>query len=271
MGVKLIDSNQSTNKKQMPVIFLGHGSPMNAIRTNKYTENIKELANKFDKPKAILMISAHWVTQGVYVTAMENPKTIHDFYGFPQELFDVQYPAPGQPALAQQIQQTLSQPPIALDESQWGLDHGAWSVLVHMYPLADVPVIQLSLDLDKPPQFHFELGQKLSDLRQQGVLIVGSGNVVHNLRKVQWDEKAPAFPWALEFEQWVKDKIQKRDFEQILSAEGSSEIAKQSIPTPEHYYPLFYILGAAGADDPITFENEGIQNGSISMLSLCIG
>lgn len=255
----------------LPVLFLGHGSPMNALADNAYTKAMNNLGKSLPRPKAILMISAHWMTQGTWVTHMDKPKTIHDFYGFPQTLFDVQYTAPGNPKLAEEIHQKIKDPTIQLDEKGWGLDHGTWSVLKHMYPKADVPVVQLSLDLKQPPEYHFNLGQKLSFLREQGVLIMGSGNIVHNLSKLNWNEKAPAHAWANEFDQWVKEKLEKRDFASLQNDVLKSEAGRLSVPTPDHYYPLLYILGASSAKDKLKFEYEEMQNASISMRSLSFG
>lgn len=255
-------------QKRMPILFLGHGSPMNAISSNSITQVMNQLGQTLTPPKAILMISAHWMTKGTWVTHMKNPKTIHDFYGFPQELFAVQYPAPGSPTLAEQIQNQITQPKIELDDSEWGLDHGTWSVLKHLYPNANIPIVQLSLDMSKPSEFHFVLGQKLQALREQGVLIIGSGNIVHNLKHIRWESDAKPFDWAIEFDEWVKQKSVERNFQALVSESTQSEAGRLSIPTPDHYFPLLYILGAAHPKDNLYFDIEGIQNGSISMRSL---
>ena len=258
---------------RMPALFLGHGSPMNALQENAHTRAWRALADSLPRPEAILAISAHWYTRGTAVTAMAEPRTIHDFGGFPQALFDIRYPAPGSPALAAQIQQVLAPIPVAADQGEWGLDHGAWGVLIKMYPEADVPVVQLSIDGTQPPEYHYALGQKLAALRDQGVLIVASGNVVHNLRKVRWDETAPAWPWAQRFDQFVRDN---------LSWQGESEThplvnfmqhpdAALSNPTPEHYLPLLYVLGARRGDEPVSVPVEGLEMGAISMLSVQVG
>lgn len=261
-------SNAVKTGRRMPVLFLGHGSPMNAIQDNAVTRSMKELGRKLPAPKAILVVSAHWLTRGTWVTGMREPRTIHDFHGFPQALFDVRYPAPGSPETADQVRSLVVEPAIALDESEWGLDHGTWSVLRHLYPEADVPVIQLSLDMTKSAEFHFEMGRKLRALRDQGVLIVGSGNVVHNLKKISWETDAKPYDWSVEFDEWLKKRSLDRDFVSLVSKATESEAGRLSIPTPDHYWPLLYVLGAADAKDELCFDIEGIQNASISMRSL---
>lgn len=255
------------NKNKMPVLFIGHGSPMNALANNEYTEALSKLASTIETPKAILMISAHWMTKGTWVTAMDKPKTIHDFGGFPKALFDVQYPAPGKPELAQSIIKEITTPSIGADANEWGLDHGTWSVLRHMYPNANIPVLQLSMDMSKPAEYHYEIGKKLKFLRSQGVLIMGSGNIVHNLRQIDWDEKAKAFAWAVEFDQWVKEKAQSRDFNSLVKEFSRAKGGSLSVPTPDHYYPLLYVIGAVDELDQVSFPYEGMQNASISMRS----
>lgn len=255
----------------MPVLFVGHGSPMNAIADNAYTRTLNKLGAKLPRPKAVLCISAHWMSEGTWITEMRHPRTIHDFYGFPQALFDVQYPAPGSPEIAEEIQQVIASPRIHGDIEMWGLDHGTWSVLRHLYPAADVPVMQLSLYMAKPNEYHFELGQKLSALREKGILILGSGNIVHNLRRLRWEENAAPFDWAVECDEWMKEKIQARDFKALIHDFQNSEAGKLSVPTLDHYLPLLYVLGASRPDDKLTFEYEEIQNGSISMRSLSFG
>lgn len=266
---RLLDDKKTGSR--MPVLFLGHGSPMNAIADNKFTKALGVLGSKITNPQAILCVSAHWETQGTWVTGMNNPKTIHDFYGFPQALFDVQYPAPGSYEIANLVQANIADPKIQLDEHEWGLDHGTWSVLRHMYPNADVPVLQLSIDMDRPAEYHFKLGQELAKLRDKGVLIVGSGNIVHNLRTISWDTNARPLEWAIEFDDWVKEKIIKRDFSPLQSEVLKSQSGKLSIPTPEHYYPLLYTLGATDSSDEMRFEYEGIENASISMRCISFG
>jgi len=255
----------------MPVLFLGHGNPMNALVHNDFTKSLHRLGETLPVPKSILCVSAHWMTKGTWVTHMAKPKTIHDFSGFPRELFAVQYPAPGSPELADLVRQEIQSPKIGADDTEWGLDHGTWSVLRHLYPKANVPVVQLSLDLSQPAEFHFELGQKLANLRDSGVLIVGSGNIVHNLRTIRWEEDAPAHDWAVEFDEWSKQNLLTRNFKNLVHHYLETPAGKLSVPTPEHYYPLLYILGAAQADDQLVFDYEGIQNASISMRCLRFG
>ncbi len=254
---------------RMPLLFIGHGSPMNALATNPYTQALSALGANLPRPRAILVISAHWMSEGSWVTAMANPKTIHDFYGFPQALFDVQYPAPGSPEIAKLVGE--ADPKIHGDQEMWGLDHGTWSVLRHMYPQADIPVLQLSLDMRQPPEYHIQLGKQLSKLRDQGVLILGSGNLVHNLRTIRWEPQAPVYEWATEFDEWLKNKLAARDFTAVLNDFHKSQAGKLSVPTLEHYYPLHYILGAADKKDELRFEYEEMQNGSISMRSFSLG
>lgn len=253
-----------TAKRRMPILFVGHGSPLNAIDNNPYTHMLKDVAAKIELPKAILVISAHWMTKGTWVLGMEKPKTIHDFYGFPQELFDVQYNAPGSPALADRIVSD-SKDPIRIDRDTWGLDHGTWAVLKHMYPTADIPVLQISLDLSQPPEYHYRIGKDLAKLRDQGVLMIGSGNLVHNLRKMDWTTDAKVYEWATEFDFWLKQKLENRDHSALLQDYHKSEAGKLSIPTMEHFLPLYYILGASDFKDELRFEFEEIHNASISM------
>jgi len=259
------------NQSIMPSVFIGHGSPMNAIENNSFTKSLNTLGEKIGKPQAILCISAHWMTRGTWITGMENPKTIHDFYGFPQELFDVQYKAPGDPMLASLIHNEVKNPLIQLDQSEWGLDHGTWSVLKHMYPNADVPVLQLSLNINEPPEYHFNLGAELKKLRENGVMILGSGNIVHNLRMLKWDKEASPYDWAIEFDQWSKEKLMSRDFKSLQTDILKSEAGRLSIPTMDHYYPLLYVLGASSEKDELNFVYEGVQNSSISMRSMTFG
>lgn len=261
--------SNTTSNQRMPVLFIGHGSPMNAIAENAYTKKLSELGRTLPLPKAILVISAHWVTQGTWFTGMDQPKTIHDFYGFPKALFDVQYPAPGSADLAKEAKSLVTTANI--DTNEWGLDHGTWAVLKHMYPDAKIPVIQMSLDHHASPEEHLKRGEALRKLRDEGVLILGSGNIVHNLRQINWDEKAAPHPWALEFDTWTKEKLQSRDIKSLLKGADASTAARLSIPTPEHYLPLHYILGASDVKDELQFEFEEMQNASISMRSLSFG
>jgi 4,5-DOPA dioxygenase extradiol len=264
----LTEPLESTEK--MPVLFLGHGSPMNAIQENEFARGWRTVGQSLPKPDAILCVSAHWETKGTFVTAMEKPKTIHDFGGFPQELFDVQYPAPGSPALAQQTRDTITKTEVGLDQ-QWGLDHGCWSVVKHLYPQADVPVIQLSLDYTKAPQYHFELAKELAALRKKGVLIVGSGNMVHNLGVIDWRNPEGGFDWAIEANTTMKELIAKGDYSQLIHYSSLGKAVQLSVPTPEHYLPLLYTLGLKEENDNLSFFNDKTVMGSISMTSIKVG
>ncbi len=254
----------------MPALFIGHGSPMNALEQNRYTEAWQRIGAALPKPSAILVISAHWQTRGTAVTAMPSPRTIHDFGGFPQALFDFQYPAPGEPALAQRVGDVLA--PMAVQQDQtWGLDHGAWSVLAHLFPRADIPVVQLSMDATQPNAFHYHVGKKLAALREAGVLIIGSGNVVHNLRVINFATDTPPFEWATRFEQSVKNHLQQNNHAPLIDYVNLGADAQWSIPTPEHFLPLLYIMGMQRDGEAVTFPVEGIDLGSISMLSVQLG
>jgi 4,5-DOPA dioxygenase extradiol len=252
----------------MPVLFMGHGSPMNAIEDNEFSLAWQEAARTIPQPKAILCISAHWETLGSQVTAMQAPRTIHDFYGFPRSLFEKQYPAPGSPELAARIIKLLDQSNVLADQS-WGLDHGTWSVLCRMYPQADVPVVQLSLDRAGENANHYQLGQKLRQLRQEGVLIVGSGNIVHNLRMMVWEDTA--FDWAIEYDAKVKQWILEDDHEAIIHYEKHGKPALLAVNSAEHYLPLLYILGLKEKDEPVSFFADKIWGGSISMRCVRVG
>ena len=264
---------------RMPVLFLGHGSPMNALPGNEYFNSWqtlgKEFGSKIARPQLILCISAHWLTEGWQLTAMAQPKTIHDFGGFPQELFDQQYPAPGDPAAAQAIAQIVRQRralPLGLDTDQWGLDHGAWSVLKPMFPIADIPVIQLSMDYSRAPDEHYALAQQLKTLRERGVLIVASGNIVHNLRQMQRGASgSQAYDWALEFDQTTGGYIQQGNLNALQNFLQLGSLAKMAHPTHEHYLPLLYAAGAADAKEPMRFFNTSYQGGSIAMRSVVWG
>jgi 4,5-DOPA dioxygenase extradiol len=253
---------------RMPVLFVGHGSPTNAIEDNEFSRSWFETAEALPRPKAILCVSAHWETAGSRVTAMERPKTIHDFGGFPRELFELQYPAPGCPALARLIQETAGLVEIEAD-LDWGLDHGAWSVLHRMFPEADVPVVQLSLDRTKGPAFHYQLGKELRSLRDKGILVVGSGNIVHNLGRIVWQDKA--YDWAVEFDELMKRLILSGDHEAIINYQSLGAQALLSIPTNEHFLPLLYILAMQDKMDDIKFFADRVTLGSMSMRSLLIG
>jgi len=254
----------------MPAVFFGHGSPMNALEHNQYTETWRRLSESAPKPKAILSVSAHWYTRGTAVTAMEKPRTIHDFGGFPQELFEVQYTAPGDPRLAARVRDLLAPVEVTLDNS-WGLDHGTWSVLVHAFPHADVPVVQLSIDGTKPPRFHYELAQKLAPLRDEGVLIVGSGNVVHNLGRIQWGKDAKPYDWAVRFNDKVRGYLAARDHGPLIDYAILGEDARLSVPTPEHYLPLLYVIALQSDREGISLPIDGIEYGSIGMLTAVVG
>jgi 4,5-DOPA dioxygenase extradiol len=249
-----------------PTIFFGHGSPTNAIENNHFTTKWKEVMSGVEKPKAILVISAHWQTQGTRITGNLDLKTIHDFGGFPQELFDVQYPAKGDPEMAQSIANAIG----AEVDMNWGLDHGAWSVLNQIYPEAQIPVLQLSLDVNKTPQQHFELAQKLAYLREQSVMIIGSGNIVHNLGMIGWNE-SQSNTWANEFDIIAVGNIKNKNFENLINYSQYGDIARLSIPTNEHYLPLLYVLGASNPLDQIEVFNNDIVLGSISMTCVKFG
>ena len=265
-GIKIMSKND-IRQMRMPTLFFGHGSPMNAIEENDFTKTLSNLGKTLPVPNAILMISAHWMTKGTLITGMDKPKTIHDFYGFPEALFSVQYPASGSPEKVKEVVNTISDPDINLDLDKWGLDHGTWSVLKHLYPQANIPVFQLSLDMTKPMLFHFELGQKLKFLRDQGVMIIGSGNIVHNLRQIRWGSSASAYDWAIDFDEWVKGKALDRDFKSLIDDPLKTQAGKLSVPTLDHYLPLLYILGASDEKDQLHFDYEGFQNSSMSMRS----
>jgi 4,5-DOPA dioxygenase extradiol len=254
----------------MPAIFFGHGNPMNALADNQYTQAWSAIGRALPKPKAILCVSAHWYVPTVAVTAMERPRTIHDFGGFPRELFEVQYPAPGSPELAERVETLIDE--LILDEEGWGLDHGTWSVLCHVFPDADVPVVQLSINENLSPEFHYHLGRSLLPLRDEGVLIVGSGNLVHNLHAYAWGKHdVEPFEWATKFESIARDLIRSGDHAPLVGYEALGSEAMLSVPTPDHYLPLLYVLGLQTKDDPVSFPVEGFDGGSISMLSVQIG
>jgi 4,5-DOPA dioxygenase extradiol len=253
--------------KSLPALFIGHGSPMNALENNRYTQVWRQLGASMPKPKAVLAISAHWYIGATAVTAMAQPKTIHDFGGFPPALFAFQYPPPGSEALAERVKDLLGPIEVKLDQS-WGLDHGAWSVLAHVFPDADIPVVQLSIDRRQPNQFHYDVGKQLAELRDEGVLILASGNVVHNLPLINWQEKNTAYDWATRFELNTKNFLTRNEHQALIDYEKLGQDAALSIPTPEHYLPLLYIMGAQREGDRVQFPTEGIELGSISMLSI---
>lgn len=268
---KLTDTFKST--EQMPVLFLGHGSPMNAIETNEFSKQWQTLGKTLPKPNAILCISAHWETRGTFLTAMEKPQTIHDFGGFPQALFDVQYPAPGNPLLAEETKKIITKTEVGLDH-KWGLDHGCWSVVKHLYPNADVPVIQMSLDYLQTPQYHYELAKELAALRKKGVLIIGSGNIVHNLGMIDWSKvTAPeyGYDWAIEANNKMKEFIKSKDHQQLINYRSQGKAFDLAIPSPDHYLPLLYTLALQEENEEAIVFNDKPVMGSLTMTSLKIG
>lgn len=255
----------------MPALFIGHGNPMNALLRNRYTDAWAALGKSIARPKAVLCISAHWFAPGTGVTITTAPRTIHDFGGFPRELYQVQYPAPGDPVLARRIQQMLAPMPVTLDES-WGLDHGAWAVLCHIYPQADVPIVQLSIDETQPPAVHYEIGRRLASLRDEGVLIVGSGNLVHNLHAYAWGRHAvEAFDWAVRFELQAREMLLAAEHRPLIGYEKLGKDAQLAIPTPDHYLPLLYVIATRQSNEAVSFPVEGVDGGSISMLAVQVG
>jgi 4,5-DOPA dioxygenase extradiol len=256
---------------RMPAIFFGHGNPMNALELNEWSRAWAEVGAAVPRPRAVLCISAHWYLPGTFVTVTRAPRTIHDFGGFPQELYEVEYPAPGDPELARRVQELLAPLPVGLDES-WGLDHGTWSVFRHVYQDAAVPIVQLSIDETQPAAFHFELGHKLAALRDEGIFIAGSGNLVHNLREYAWGRHMPdPYDWAIRFERKAKGLLLAGDYSALINYQRLGRDALLSIPTPDHYLPLLYVLAARREGDDFSFPVEGIEGGSMSMLTVRIG
>ena len=256
---------------RMPAVFFGHGNPMNALYDNSFTRGWAALGKSLPRPKAVLCISAHWYIQATAVTAMVQPRTIHDFGGFPSELFDVQYAASGSPDLATRVEQLLSPLPVSLDRS-WGLDHGTWSVLTHVFPKADVPVVQLSIDETRPASWHFDTARKLAPLRDEGVLIIGSGNLVHNLHAYSWGNRSVApFDWAVRFEKMAREALSAGNFAPLVDYGRLGSDAMLSAPTPDHYLPLMYVLAQHVPIEAVSFPVEGFDGGSISMLSVQLG
>ncbi|MDX1758014.1 MAG: 4,5-DOPA dioxygenase extradiol [Arenibacter algicola] len=274
MTLKDLNKMTSTmsNTGKMPVLFLGHGSPMNAIEENEFVSTFRKLGQELIRPNAILCISAHWETNGTYVTTMQNPRTIHDFGGFPQALFDVQYPAPGSPELATETKHIINKTAVGLDD-KWGLDHGAWSVIKHLYPKADIPVIQMSIDYTKSAKYHYELAKEINSLRNKGVLIIGSGNMVHNLRKVAWDRlnEEFAYSWTFEANEKMKSFILNGDHQSLIDFRSQGKAFDLAIPTPEHYMPLLYALALKEENETIELFNDKPVGGSLSMTSVKIG
>lgn len=268
-----IITHNLTETEKMPVLFLGHGSPMNAIEENEFVTGFRNIGKDIPKPKAILVISAHWETKGTFVTAMDKPRTIHDFGGFPQTLFDVEYPAPGSPELANETISSIKKTQVGLDYS-WGLDHGAWSVIKHLYPKADVPIVEMSIDYTQDAQYHYDLAKELALLRKKGILIAGSGNMVHNLGMVAWDKLntgAYGYDWAIEASERMKSFIMADDHQSLIDFKSQGNAFDLAIPTPEHYLPLIYSLGLKEKNEKITFFNDKTVAGSLTMTSLKIG
>lgn len=272
-GFKKFTDGLKEQEKPMPVLFIGHGSPMNGIEHNTFSQEWARRARQMPVPAAVLVISAHWLTRGTHITAMEHPRTIHDFGGFPEELFAVQYPAPGMPALAEETRKLISSTQVGLDHD-WGLDHGAWTVVRHMFPDAKIPVLQLSIDYAKPAAWHYELARELAALRKKGVLIIGSGNMVHNLRLVAWDkldQPGFGFDWAIEMHELFKQKISAGDHRALIEYEKLSKSALLAVPTPDHYYPLMYVLGLQQQQETPDFFNDQLVAGSLNMTSVQFG
>lgn len=260
--------------EKLPVLFIGHGSPMNGIEDNEFSQTWMAMGQYITRPKAVLVISAHWLTRGTHITAMEAPRTIHDFGGFPQALFDVQYPAPGNPVLAAETKALITNTNVGLDDHEWGLDHGTWTVVRHMYPDADIPVLQLSIDYGREPQYHYDLSKQLAALRKKGVLIIGSGNMVHNLRMVDWQrlsEPNYGYDWAIEMNTIFKEKIGNHSHTDLINYQKLHKAAALAIPTPDHYYPLLYALGLQDEKDTIDFFNDKLVGGSLNMTGVKIG
>lgn len=256
----------------MPVLFLGHGSPMNAIEENEFVQGFRNISQTIPLPKAIICISAHWFTEGTKVTAMEMPKTIHDFAGFPPELFNVQYPAKGEPSLAAYTKELIKSTTVELDE-KWGLDHGAWSVIKHLYPAANIPVIQLSIDYTKPPIYHYELAKQIQKLREKGILIIGSGNIVHNLRMIDWanfNKDDYGYDWAIEARATINKLLLSGDYKPLMNYQEQGTAFKLAIPSPDHYLPLIYTLGLQKQGEGVALFNDKLLAGSLSMTSLKI-
>lgn len=280
LALKAMKSNEinqlitfGENTPRMPVLFVGHGSPMNAIEENEFVEGWRNIGKTIPRPKAILCVSAHWETKGTFVTAVPRPQTIHDFGGFPKALYDVQYPAPGSPELANETKRIITKTGIGLDE-KWGLDHGAWSVIRRIYPEANVPVIEMSLDYSQGPQYHYDLGKQLAALRNKGVLIIGSGNLVHNLRMVAWDkmnEPEYGFDWAIQANDKFKQLIQSGNHKELINYTALGREVQLAVPSPDHYLPLLYTLAIKEENETVSFFNDKAVMGSLTMTSVKIG
>ena len=270
---KTFTDTLETQAHLMPVLFVGHGSPMNGIEDNEFSKRWSSMAKEIPVPKAVLVVSAHWFTKGTHITAMDFPKTIHDFGGFPQALFDVQYSAPGNPILAKETADLIHTTKVELSHD-WGLDHGTWSIVRHMYPLANIPVLQLSIDYTKDATYHYQLAKEIYNLRKKGVLIIGSGNMVHNLRMVAWDklnEPEYGYDWAKQMNDTFKTLIANGSHDKLMYYERLGKEALLAIPTPEHYLPLIYTLGLKGKDDAVSFFNDKAVGGSLTMTSVKFG
>lgn len=266
-------SSEFPTTGKMPVLFLGHGSPMNAIEENQFVQGFRDVSKKIPKPNAILCISAHWFTEGTFVTSGDTQKTIHDFYGFPPELFAVQYPAQGNPQLAKETSQLLL-PNQVIETEDWGLDHGAWSVLRYLYPDADIPVIQLSIDYTKPPQWHFNLANQLQKLREKGILIIGSGNIVHNLRLIDWkniNTVGAGWDWAIEAREKTNNWLSDGNFQSLIDYQKQGTVLQYAVPSPDHFLPLIYALGLKEKSEELSLFNDELIGGSLSMTSVLVG
>lgn len=273
MDLKYLFDLPADQDKPMPVLFIGHGSPMNGIEDNEFSHTWKSLGKTIPTPKAVLCVSAHWLTQGTSVTAMTYPRTIHDFGGFPQALYQVKYPAPGSPDLAEETKKIIRKTTVHLDH-EWGLDHGTWTVVRHMYPEARIPVLQLSIDFYKSPEYHYSLAAELQSLRKRGVLIIGSGNMVHNLGMVAWNKLSEpnyGYDWAIEMNTVFKEKISDGDHKALINYQNINKAAKLAVPTPDHYYPLLYTLGLKTKNDPVLFFNDKLVGGSLTMTGVKLG
>lgn len=270
MKPKVTPFIRNRRSQRMPVVFFGHGSPTIALETNATTETWAGIANNIPRPKTILCVSAHWCTRGSAVTAMPQPATLHDYGGYPEAMFEMRYPAPGDPRLAARVRELLSPATdVRLDEN-WGLDHGAWSVLMKAYPDADIPVVQLSLDVAKTPAQHYQIGQLLRPLRDEGVLIVGTGNVVHNLKLLDWNSAAPPYEWATRFNEFIRQSIARNEQDKLINYTAAGQDAQLAVPSPDHYWPLLYVMGARGDDDKVTFGLNHIEYRSLSMMTVVL-
>lgn len=256
--------------QRMPALFVGHGSPMNAVEDNVYTKGWAALGRSLPRPRAILAVSAHWLTEGTFVHVAEQPRTIHDFWGFPKALYDITYPCPGTPEAAEETKKVLA-PNRTADDRDWGIDHGTWVVLSRMFPAADIPVFQLSIDVARDARAQYDLGKALAPLRERGVLIMGSGNIVHNLGRIVWEKDAKPFDWAIEFDARATSLIEGGDYRALVDYEKLGSAAALAIPTPDHYWPLLYVLGATKSDEERSFPVLGIAHGSVSMRAIQIG